>query len=61
MPLILSCEMQGRDGEYEAGGLELSVCVMVKSGYPSVLHPTRPRKKREDGWGTRTLEVGQDF
>jgi len=25
------------------------------------MHPTHPRKEREDGWGTQALEAGQEF
>jgi len=29
--------------------------------YPICMHPTHPRKEREDGWGTQALEAGQEF
>jgi len=34
-------------------GLRLVWWVRQKGGDPSSLHPTHPRKRREDGWGTQ--------
>jgi ethanolamine ammonia-lyase small subunit len=40
---------------------QLMVSVMQNGGDASGVHPTHPRQRREDGWGTRAIKAGQDF
>jgi hypothetical protein len=47
--------------ELEASRGERVASVVQNGGCPSGIHPTHPRKGREDGWGTRSFDAGQDL
>ncbi len=49
------------DDDCAAEGQELGSGVLRNGSYTIRLRPTHPRKRREDGWGTRAGEAGRDL